>query len=153
MKYQQSIIINKPVDEVSEKVDSFDNMKYWQDGFQGYTHLSGTAGEVGAETMLHYDFNGRPLDLKETIIESNLPTIFKAKYECDPMDNFMTVRLIPNGDGTTTYQCEVEYTRFKGIMMKLIAKLYPSMFKKQGQKWYRQLKAFIETGETFNDNN
>ncbi len=63
----------------------------------------------------------------------------------------MTVRLSSISHTSTLYECEVEYIRFKGLMMKIIAKVYPAMFKKQGLKWYRQLKAFIETGETFND--
>jgi len=150
MKYSQSIIINKPLAEVVKKVDSFENLKYWQDGFEGFTHLDGEPGQKGATTMLHYSIKGKPLDLKETIIESNLPTIFKAKYECDPMDNYMTVRLEAIGKDKTIYKTEVEYVRLKGLMMKMIANLLPSMFKKQSAKWNRQLKAFIETGETFN---
>jgi len=149
MTYKQSITINKPLKDVQEKIESFDNLKYWQDGFEGYTHLNGEPGEVGSTTMLHYSIKGTPLDLKETIIENNLPTIFKAKYECEPMDNYMTFRLVPDGDTKTIYECEVEYTRMKGIMMKIVATLFPGMFKKQSAKWYRQLKAFIETGETF----
>ncbi len=151
MKYSQSITIEKPINEVVDKIDSFENLQFWQDGFQGYTHLKGEPGSIGAQTMLHYSIKGKPLDLKETIIERNLPIIFKAKYECEPMDNLMTIRLIPDGETKTIYECEVEYTRFNGVMMKLIAKFFPSMFKKQSEKWYRQLKAFIETGETFND--
>jgi len=42
------------------------------------------------------------------------------------------------------YKVEIEYTRFNGIMPKIMAFLMPGVFKKQTQKWLDQFKMFTE---------
>ena len=46
---------------------------------------------------------------------------------------------------TTQYISEVEYTKFNGILIKVIAKFFPSKFKAQSQKWMDQFKVFAES--------
>ena len=47
-------------------------------------------------------------------------------------------------NGKTLYKTEVEYTRINWIMPKLMAILFPSMYRKQAQKWMDNFKALAE---------
>ena len=47
--------------------------------------------------------------------------------------------------GITRWNAEIEYTILKEFVIKIIAKLFPFMFKKQTQKWLNQFKAFAES--------
>jgi len=145
MKYTLVMDIQKPLEEVVRHWQNPDNLVHWQEGFQGYEHISGEPGTVGAKTMLKYDMNGRTLDLEETIIENNLPHSFSAIYDCDPMTNTMTCRFSTNDDGSTRYESEFEYTRLKGIMMKFMMRFFPGIFRKQTQKWNDNFKAWVES--------
>ena len=60
------------------------------------------------------------------------------------MTNTQTTRFLVIGKNKTQYTSEVEYKKFNGFMIKLIAKLFPTKFKEQSQKWMNQFKEFAE---------
>lgn len=61
------------------------------------------------------------------------------------MTNTMTSRFSELGENKTEYTAEIEYTKFNGIIPKLMSMLFPGMFKKQSQKWLEQFKSFAES--------
>jgi len=63
------------------------------------------------------------------------------------MDNTMVCRFIPDEDGGTQFEYTYEYTRINWFMPKLMTILFPQAFKKQGDKWMRQFKIFVEEFE------
>ncbi|NER12227.1 SRPBCC family protein [Leptobacterium flavescens] len=144
MKFSCFVDINAPIEKVIELFDNVDNLKEWQDGFQSYEHLEGEAGQPGAKSRLFYVQGKRRIELIETIIVKNLPEEFSGKYEHTHMENTMANRFSSPEPGITRYETEIEYTRFIGFMPKLMAFLFPSMFKKQVQKWLDQFKIFVE---------
>ena len=89
--------------------------------------------------------NGRVLELIETIIKRDLPDEFSATYASKPMTNTLKTSFIDLGEGRTRYQAEAEYVEMNGFMVKLMAKLFPGMFKKQVQKWMDQFRDFAES--------
>ena len=86
----------------------------------------------------------RDMVLTETITKNNLPDSFEAFYHHQHMDNTMKCKFIPISENTTRYEYEFEYTRVSWVMPKLMALLFPGMFKKQGEKLMRQFKEFVE---------
>jgi uncharacterized membrane protein len=144
MKFSCSVEINKPVEKVIELYDNTENLKKWQDGFVSLEHLSGKPGTPGAKSKLIYKIGKREIELIETISVKNLPHEFSALYETKTMVNTMTNRFIPIGEEKTKYETEIEYTRFNGVMPKMMAFLMPGVFKKQTQKWLNQFKVFAE---------
>jgi hypothetical protein len=42
MKYTTKIVVDKPIVEVTNKINSVDNMKHWQEGLISVEHISGT---------------------------------------------------------------------------------------------------------------
>ncbi len=139
--------INAPRERVVELFQNPDNLSKWQDGFKGTEQVSGNPGETGAQKKMFYDNRGKDMELLETITNNSLPDEFSALYQHKMMENTMTSRFIKtNGGNSTRFECDVEYTKLNGIMIKLIATFFPGMFRKQSQKWFDQFKETAESG-------
>ncbi|WP_397362613.1 hypothetical protein [Olleya sp. R77988] len=141
MKFTCAIDINTNIKSVSEAFLNPDNLKHYQDGFKSKTLISGSTGHEGAKSKMVYE----KLELIETIIKNDLPNEFIGLYEHKHMTNTMTVRFKELDANKTRYTSLIEYTKFNGFVIKIIAKLFPGMFKKQVQKWLNQFKIFVES--------
>lgn len=120
------------------------HFKEWQDGFVKIDHVQGKKGRIGSKSNIHLEQGKRKMELKETILVNNLPEEKTALYEHVHMTNTQTSRFEAINENTTKYISEVEYTKFSGFIPKLMAKVFPSMFKTQSQKWMDQFKDFVE---------
>lgn len=144
MKFKGFVEINKPQAEVAAFFANPDYLGEYQDGFQKKELVSGEMGQVGAISKMFYKYGKRDMELTETITTNNLPDLFEASYHHIHMDNTMKCTFIPVNENTTRYEYEFEYTRINWVMPKLIAILFPSMYRKQGEKWMKQFKEFVE---------
>jgi len=144
MKFTCSIDINKPIDEVLALWKDESNYKHWQEGFQSKELLSGEKEAVGSQSKIILQQGKQRMELIETILINNLPDERKTLVEHIHMDNTQTVRFESISANETRYISEIEYTKFKHLIPKLMAKLFPSMFKKQVQKWLDLFKLFAE---------
>lgn len=147
MKYTCKVDIDLAIDKVVALWDNESNFKEWQDGFKKIERISGEHGAIGATSKIYLDDGKRKMELLETIISNSLPEEKSAQYEHVHMTNTQTTGFESIRDNQTRYISEVEYTKFNGFIPKLLAKLFPGMFKKQSQKWMNQFKAFAETNE------
>ena len=143
-KIEGSIIINKPIDVVTKLFLDPSNLKEYQDGFVKKELKSGQEGKAGCVSTLYYKYGNRDMILTETIVSNELPDSFEAFYHHEHMANTMKCYFTEIDDTTTKYTYEYDYTRINWIMPKLISILFPSMYRKQGQKWIDQFKAFVE---------
>lgn len=143
MKYVCKVNINLPIDQTVSLWEDENNFKEWQDGFKSIEHLSGTPNTKGAKSKIIFE-DDRTIELLETIIISDLPNKKIALYEHILMTNTQTSRFKAIDSKTTEYSSEVEYTKFNGLIIKFIAKLFPRKFKAQSQKWMNQFKDFAE---------
>ncbi len=144
MKFTCSVDINAPREKVVELWQDPNNLQYWQDGFDRMEHVSGVPGEAGAISNMYYQMRGKSMQLIETIVHNNLPDSFEGQYDHESMSNTMRVHFEALDERTTRYITEIHYTQFNGFMVKMMAKLFPGMFKKQSQKWFDQFKDFVE---------
>jgi len=144
MKFSCSVDIDLPRDTVVKIFDNPDNMQYWQDGFISLEHKSGEPGQPGSESIIKYDIKGRKMELLETISVKNLPAEFHGTYQGDYGKNTMHNYFEVLGPSKTRWRSEVDYIEMNHIMMKVMAKLMPTMFRKQTQKWLDQFKEFAE---------
>ena len=144
MKYKGSIEIGKSRDQV---VKFFADPKYlgeYQDGFIKKELISGESAKDGAVSKMLYKYGNRDMELTENIIVNQLPESFESSYHHKHMDNFMRCKFIALSDNQTRYEYEFVYTRISWLMPKLMAILFPGMYRKQGEKWMRQFKEFVE---------
>lgn len=144
MKFTCSVDINLPINRVVELFDNVDNLKHWQDGFISHENVSGPPGESGSISRFKYKSGKREINLTETIVINDLPVEFKALYEAKEMTNTMSNKFSSLTENSTHYSAEINYIKFNGFMIKLMATIFPGMFKKQVQKWLNHFKDFCE---------
>lgn len=144
MKYLCTVEINAPLEKVILLWENEDHLKDWQDGFVKTELLSGDKNTAGSKSKIHLQHGKRKMELIETILVNNLPHEKTGLYEHIHMTNTQTTRFEVLSNNKTKYISEVEYTKFNGFMPKLMAKIFPGMFKKQSQKWMNQFKIFVE---------
>ena len=144
MKYKCEIVINLPITDVVELWSNETYFKHWQDGFQSIEIIEGEAGEIGAKSKILLQQGKRKMVLMETIISNKLPVEKKALYEHSHMTNTQTTKFKELDHNSTLYVSEVEYTKFNGIVPKMMALFFAGMFKKQSEKWMKQFKDFAE---------
>lgn len=143
MKYTCTTKIKLPIDKVVALWENESNFKYWQDGFKSIELLSGKHNREGAKTKILFE-GKQKMELIETIISNDLPKEKVGLYEHIHMTNTQTSRFVVIDEHTTKYISEVEYLKFNGFMIKVFARLFPSKFKAQSQKWMNQFKTFAE---------
>ncbi len=144
MKFKGSIDINKSREKVVQFFMDVDCLKEYQDGFIKKELVKGIAGENGTVSKMYYKYGKRPMVLTETITDNKLPNCIEAHYYHIHMENTMKCSFTEISQDKTHYEYEFEYTRINWFLPKLIAILYPSMYKKQGEKWMKQFKVFVE---------
>lgn len=144
MKYSCSIEINKPLAEVVKLWNNESLFDKWQDGFQSIELLEGEKGQENAKSRIVFLQGKRRMDLIETIVHNDLPKEKMALYDHIHMSNTQRSVFVETEEKSTIYTSEVEYVKFHGILPKLMAKFFPSAFKKQSEKWMKQFKKFAE---------
>ena len=124
----------------------FDEMQYaeWQEGFRHKKWISGEPNEVGSKSNILIIQGKQKIELEEEILENNLPDFLKGNYVHKHMINTQKVIFTELATGKTQITTEVEYTKFIGILPKIMAFLFSSMFKKQSQKWLDEFKMLAE---------
>lgn len=145
MKFTCTVTINKPQQIVADFFADPKHLKEYQEGFQRKELISGNAGDVGAVSKLYYQNGKRKMELVETVLKNDLPHEFFADYFHSHTENTMRSTFTSLNENETRYDSEIEYTKFKGIIVKIMAFLFPSFFKKQVQKWLINFKKFVET--------
>ena len=145
MKFTCSVIINRPKAIVAALMDNPDNLKHWQDGFISYEDIEGEPGKIGAKARMVYDIKGKQLELVETIIDNQMPDYFKASYYSVPTENTLILKISEMEPNKTRVVQQIEYTRMTGIVINIMAAVFPRLFKNQTQKWLNQFKTFVES--------
>jgi uncharacterized membrane protein len=151
MKYTNKVIINSPIDIVISLWSDPKNYPKWQSGFIKKVPLTGNPNEKGSKSEIYLNHNNKEMKLIETVIESNLPKEKMVLVEHEHMINTMKSVFVDLGGGQTEYLSEIEYVEFKTFLPKVVAYLFPGMFRKQSQQWLDQFKVFVE-GLSASDN-
>ncbi|MDJ0644851.1 MAG: SRPBCC family protein [Flavobacteriaceae bacterium] len=143
MKFKASIDINQSRPIVTKLFADPHYLKDYQEGFEKKELISGDAGQDGAVSKMHYKHGKREMVLTETVKANNLPDTFEAFYHHKHMDNTFLATFIELDDLKTRYTMEVDYIRMT-FLPRLIGILFPSMYRKQGEKWMNNFKNLAE---------
>ncbi|NND64021.1 MAG: SRPBCC family protein [Flavobacteriaceae bacterium] len=144
MKFECSIIVEKPRQEVANYFADPKYLKEYQDTFISKELISGIEGKDGAVSKMLYKQGKGKMELTETIVKNNLPYSFEGHYHHKHMDNTMHCEFVELETNKTKYISSIEYTELRGFMPKAMAYLFPRLFKKQVQKWLDNFKEFVE---------
>lgn len=142
MKYTVSNTINKPLNDVVEKFSDPNAMMKWMEGLKKVELLSGEGMQQGTVYNLTFVHKGKEMQMKETILESNLPNSVKFAYESEMGGNKVEIRFEPDGENAVKQinTTEFQVSGFKKIMFSLMK----GMFKKQSLKYLDGFKAYCE---------
>ena len=144
MKFTCQVDINQPLKKVVQLFEDPNNLPKWQEGFISLKLISGISGQVGSKSRLLYKQGKGTMELIETLKVYNLPQEMIGEYYHKHMTNNMRVSFTELSPNTTRYTTEIEYTSFRGLIPKLMS-FFPSIFKKQTQKWLNNFKTFAES--------
>jgi hypothetical protein len=149
MKYTTKIVVDKPIVEVTNKINSVDNMKHWQEGLISVEHISGTPGEFGAKMKLKYDFGNRKMELIETITKNELPKKLYLTYSTKGIHNIQQNYFQSIGESQTEWISKSEFQPTTFFMRAMLF-FMPNAFKKQSLKYMTNFKNFVEHGTSVN---
>lgn len=144
MKFTGTIDIDKPQEVVASFFANPEYLGEYQEGFLRKELVSGTAGQEGAVSKMYYQMRKDEMELTETITTNQLPDVFEGHYHHKHMDNTMKCTFTALSENRTRYDTEIEYTRINWLMPRLMAILFPGMFKKPAQRWMNNFKEFVE---------
>ena len=144
MKFGGYLDIKAPLQTVVDYFKNVDLLGEYQDGFVSKTTIEGNPWEEGTRSIMEYKHDKMEMILEETILENKLPASFKAFYYHKHMDNTMESKFIALDENNTRFEFDFEYTRINWIMPRLMAILFPGVYKKQAFKWMNQFKTFVE---------
>lgn len=145
MKFKGEIKIDRPVELVSKLFVDPNHIGKYQEGFIKKELQKGVQGTPGAISKLYYQNGKHQMELTETIVANELPFFFEAFYSHKHMDNTMKCEFEALGENKTLYKTYVEYTRIDWVLPRLMALLFPGMFKRPARKWMENFKRFVET--------
>ena len=145
MKYLISVEINATREKVIEFFSDVNMLSKWQPELQNFKILNGQFGERNSKTKLNYQYNGRPVEMIETILENKLPDNLSAFYEAKNAKNWVKNEFISLNDNTTRWTIHSEF-KCSG-MLKLITIFFPGMFKKTSLKSMNRFKELLEKNQ------
>lgn len=144
MQFKAEITIKQPIEKTIALWQDKNNYQYWQDGFISKELISGELDKQNAISIIKLKQGNGEMELKETVLISNLPTEFKVLVEHKHMSNTMNNHFTAIDDNTTLWTAEIDYFKVNFWPAKVMMRLFPNMFKKQGEKWWNQFKDFAE---------
>jgi uncharacterized membrane protein len=143
MKYENSVTIDRPVQEVFEYITNLENSPTWQSVvLEAHETSSGPTG-VGSTGAITGKFLGRRIDLTTEITEWNPPNSFAARSTGGPFPLELRYTFGPQ-DGATqlTTVTDVE----PGGFFRLAGPALEPLMKRQAQHDLETLKTVLESG-------
>lgn len=144
IQYQQSILINKPIDMCWELMDNPDNLKKWQPNLISFKQIEGKLGEEGSKMEMVYKNGKKEMTMIETIVINDGPELYEASYDMKGVHNRMVSRMQAKGKNQTLWTTEQEF-EFNNFFMRIMAFVFKGAFLRQTQKIQQQFKEFAES--------
>lgn len=143
MEYSYEIEIDVPYSVMIELLEDPQNLSSWQPELSGHLLISGEPRQVGAQSKLTYNMNGRPLEIIELITVRDLPNERSARYETRGLVMRVTNRFAEIGPETTFWRHETNID-FTNLLTRIIGFLMPQIFRNQSWRYMNLFKRFAE---------
>ncbi len=118
-------------------------LKQWQDDFVSLQCLTGKFNQTGAMYIFNYQFYGRNMEVRSTVIENNLPTDYSAKLILQgmEMESVMAICELPNNKIKWTVQ--IKFIP-KSFIFKILSVIKPSTFMTITNNSLESFKSLLE---------
>lgn len=150
MKCSTTVVVNKPIKQVWDYVNTPENLSLWLNDFVRYEQLTGdtSAPKVGDTSRHTYTQNGKEFSMKETITELNPPNSIKLMMTSDWFDMEIVNTFTAVGENQTELFAGAASTRLNW-MMKIIT--FFGSNKKQQRNHEQQINKLKELIEAETD--
>lgn len=155
MKFNDSVEIGLPREEVLRLLSDPTHLPMWLRGLVSHEPLSGGHGEVGTVSRVVLRHGAEEMEGTETItrreptdgvgLSGETEVVFERELVADGMRNVTVDRLFEMNPRRTRWESENEY-RFDSLKMRLLAPVMRGEFQKQTRQHMRDFKAFAEQG-------
>ncbi len=145
MRYRLELDINAPRGRVVDLFLDPGNLSAWQPDLVSFEAISGTDPRaLGAKSRQVHKMGKREVVMVETITVHDYPERFAATYEADKVWNLVENRFVAQDGGKTRWI--VDNTFRCGGVVRIMAVLFPGMFRKQTMAFMQRFKDFVESG-------
>ena len=142
-KFESSLFINRPQQEVFDYVTNPANSAKWRSGTQSSEWTSDGPPGVGSTLKVVTSLLGRKIEVEARVTGCDPPNQFSIKAISGPIPFESTTMFASQGDGTLltdTGQAEI------GGFFKLAEGLVGKQLEKQSEAEYAALKLLLEAG-------
>lgn len=145
MKYQVTVDIDQPREQVAALFADLDSRPKWQRGMISAELLEGEAGQPGSKWRLLFQMGKRTMEMIENVTVVEPPETFESTYDAKGVHNVVRTRFVEVGPEKTRVESDNVF-EFSGFM-KLMAFLMKGAFPKQSLKIMNDFKALAEQGK------
>lgn len=140
--YDTQIEIARPVKEVYAVISNPEKATEWITGLKKIEAISGTPGQVGAESKYTFEERGKEVVFYEKMLEVQPESHFSFHLTSDAVDMESKTVLKSNGDRTIVQM----HNKVNGnnLMTKLALPLMKGVMKKRQMQDLQQLKHLVE---------
>lgn len=141
--FEVDIIINQPVDVVTEALTNPDNFPFWQTDLVKFEVIKGKAGEIGSLGHLHYSQKGKSYILEDKLIQCTPGEKYVSEVTGDALTAQVETLLIASGHKTKMI---LKWSgKGKVLFLKIIL---PFIRRKMMRRTKKELEIFKELLET-----
>jgi len=140
--YDCEIVVDKPLEEAWAVAQDEEKMLEWLEGFERVEHVSGTPGNVGSVTKVHFNNDGQEMTIKETITAIEPNKSVSMFFESDFMNMDYTLSISPIGSKSKLSSSTT--AKGNGMLSKSIMAMIAGSIKAQEDTNLISLKKTIE---------
>lgn len=142
MKYQLTLEIAVPREELARLYVDPKNWPSWQKNLVSYEVVSGENREAGSKIRLVNRFGKKEIEILETVEANDLPDVYTCTYEAPGAWNRVVNRFTPIGSDRTRWEFDSEFD-CRG-MLRIMSLLMPGMFRRSSLQEMQAFKTFAE---------
>lgn len=142
MEYTSEIEIDAPLNIVVKYYGDIKYLGNWQPNLKAIEMLRGEPNEENSQVQLKFNTNGRTVDVRETLIKSNLPEEFTKTYFMKGVHQTLTSRFESISENKTKWVTQNKF-EFSGFYAAMASVMMESL-KKEGAKNLNLFKQFAE---------
>ena len=121
-RLQETVIVDRPIDEAFAYTAQFDNITDWDPGAVNASQRTDGPVGVGSAFDLDFKMGGRVVPLVYTMLEYEEPTRFVIEGKGGPLVAIDTIEFEDIGDGKTrvTYTADLTFSGLLGLVAPFI---------------------------------
>lgn len=145
VNYETKITIDRPVSQVSQLFHNTEAMKQWLSGFKEIEIVQGLPGQVGTQSKLVFEINGKSEVFEEIITAYEENERFASTLEHKSFTSYITVNFTKKGPTDNSTEVVVSNKiEGKSFFWRIMLPLVKSKMKKTQEGDYQKFKVLAE---------